>query len=67
MCSCLFFTVQAYGYHSQTHFIDIFQMEQFSAVKFAMGYEKNMSLLVIAKSPKVVKIGLGSFNAYACP
>ena len=30
-----------------------FQIEHFSAVKFAMGYEKNMSYLVIAKSPKV--------------
>ena len=26
-------------------FINIFQMEHFSAVKFAMGYEKNMSFL----------------------
>ena len=34
-------------------FINIFQMKHFSAVKFAMGYEKNMSFLVIAKSPKV--------------
>ena len=45
-------------------FINIFQMEHFSAVKFAMGYEKNMSFLVIAKSPKVWKKswkdGLGS-------
>ena len=30
-------------------FIDIFQTEHFSAVKFAMGYEKNISFLVIAK------------------
>ena len=47
-------------------FINIFQMEHFSAVKFTMGYEKNMSFLVIPKSPKVSKkvekIGLGSFN-----
>ena len=47
-------------------FINIFQTECFSAVKFAMGYEKNMSFLVIPKSPKVWKkvemIGLGSFN-----
>ena len=34
-------------------FINIFQMECFSAVKFAMGYEKSMSFLVIPKSPKV--------------
>ena len=38
-------------------------MEHFSAVKFAIGYEKNMSFLVIAKSlkvgKKVEKIGLG--------
>ena len=32
---------------------NIFQMEHFSAVKFAMGYEKNMSFLRILKSPKV--------------
>ena len=36
-------------------FINIFQMEHFSAVKFAMGYEKNISFLVIAKYPKVRK------------
>ena len=36
-------------------FINIFQMEQlqFSTVKFAMGYEKNMNFLVIAKYPEV--------------
>ena len=50
-----------------THvFINIFQMEEFSAGKFAMGYQKNMSFLVIAKFPKVEKklknIGLGFFN-----
>ena len=33
-------------------FIDIFQMGHFSAVKFTMGYEKNMNFPVIAKSPK---------------
>ena len=49
-------------------FISIFQMEHFLAVKFAMGYDKNMSFLVIVKSPKnwktkVEKIGLGSFNS----
>ena len=32
-----------------------FQIEHFSAFKFVMGYEKNMSYLVIAKSPKVWK------------
>ena len=36
-------------------FTNIFQTEHFSAVKFAMGYEKNMSFLVIPKSPKVGK------------
>ena len=29
-------------------FINIFQMEHLLAVKFSMGYEKNMSFLVIA-------------------
>ena len=49
-------------------FINIFQTEHFSSVKFAMGYEKNiMSFLVIAKclnfeEKKVEKIGLGSFK-----
>ena len=33
-------------------FINIFQTEHFIAVKFSMGYEKNMSFLVIAKSPE---------------
>ena len=33
--------------------INIFQVEHFLDVKFSMGYEKNMSFLVIAKSPKV--------------
>ena len=36
-------------------FINIFQMENFSAVKFAIGYEKNMSFLVIPKYAKVEK------------
>ena len=43
-------------------------MEHFSAAKFAIGYEKNMSFLVIAKSPKVwkkvEKIALGSLRRY---
>ena len=47
-------------------FINIFQMQHFSAMIFYMGYEKNMSFLVIPKSPKVrkkvEKIGLGSFK-----
>ena len=34
-------------------FINIFQTKHFLAVNFSMGYEKNMSFLVIAKSPKV--------------
>ena len=42
-------------------------MQHFSAMKFYMGYEKNMSFLVIPKSlkvgGKVEKIGLGSFNS----
>ena len=46
--------------------INIFQLEHFLVVKFAMGYEENMSILVIAKSQKVFKrvekIGLGTFN-----
>ena len=47
-------------------FINIFQMKHFSAVKFAMGYENNMSFPVIPNSPKVwkkvEKKGLGSFK-----
>ena len=42
-------------------------MEHLRAVKFSMGYEKNMSFLVIAKSSKVgkkvEKVGLGSFKS----
>ena len=34
-------------------FINFFQMEHFSAVKFAMVMRKIMSFLVIAKSPNV--------------
>ena len=48
-------------------FINIFQTECFSAVKFDMGYEKKMSFVVIPKCQKVwkkvEKIGLGSFKA----
>ena len=36
-------------------FVNIFQTEHFSAVKFAMGYEKNMSFLLIPKSQEVGK------------
>ena len=36
-------------------FINIFQTERFSAVKFSMGYDKNMSFFVIPKLPKVWK------------
>ncbi len=47
-------------------FIDIFQTEHFSAVKFTRGNEKNMRFLLIPKSQKVRKksevIGLGSFK-----
>ena len=49
-------------------FLNIFQTEHFSSVKFAMGYEKNMSFPVIPKSPKVwkkvKKIRLGSFKLW---
>ena len=34
-------------------FITIFQTEHYSAVKLAMGHEKNISFLVTAKSSKV--------------
>ena len=34
-------------------FIHKYQTGYFSAVKFDMGYEKNMSFLVIPKSPEV--------------
>ena len=34
-------------------FNSTFETKRFSAVKFDMGYEKNMSFLVIAKSLKV--------------
>ena len=48
------------------NFISMFQKKKFWAVKVAMGYRKNMSFLVIPKSPKVSKkvekIKLGSFN-----
>ncbi len=47
-------------------FINIFQMVHFSAVKFDRGNEKNMSFLLIPKSPKVWEkseaIGPGTFN-----
>ena len=36
-------------------FINIFQTEHFLAVKFSVGYDKNMSFLVITESPKVWK------------
>ena len=36
-------------------FTSIFQMKHFLAGKFFVGFEKNMSFLVIAKSPKVWK------------
>ena len=43
-----------YGYHNRGTF-SFFQMEHFSAVKFDMSYKKNMSFLVIPKSPNVVE------------
>ena len=67
-CSCLYLTVLAYLWLTITShiFINIFQREHFWAVKFAIGYEKNMSFLVIPKSSKiwikVEQIGLGFFN-----
>ena len=36
-------------------FINIFQTQHFSAIKFYLGYEKYMSFLVIPTSPKVWK------------
>ena len=36
-------------------FTDIFETEHFLAVKFSMGYQKNMNFLVIANSRKVWK------------
>ena len=43
-----------HGYNNFAHF-HIFQKEHFSAVKFDIGYEKNMSFLVIPKSLQVWK------------
>ncbi len=47
-------------------FINIFQMAHFSAVKFNRCNEKNMSFLLIPKSPKVWEkseaVGPGTFN-----
>ena len=47
-------------------FINIFQTEHFSAVKFAIADKKNLSFLVIPTSlkvwKKVEKIGLGFLN-----
>ncbi len=49
-------------------FINIFQTVHFSAVKFTWGNEKNMSFLLIPKSPKVEEkseaIGPVTFNNY---
>ena len=39
------------------HFLmNIFQAQHFSAMEFYKGYEKNMSFLVIPKSPEVERI-----------
>ena len=71
MCEAILYIPVAYSLIMVTitrHvFINIFQTEHFSAaVKYAMGYEKNMRFLVIVKSPKVwkkvEKIGQGFFN-----
>ena len=51
ICSCLLLHVY-HGYKNRHVFIDIFQTEHFSAVKFVMSYYKNMSFLVIPKSLK---------------
>ena len=67
-CSCLYILLckLSYGYHNQAHFIYIFKMESFSAVKFSMSYEKNVGFLVIPKLPKfgnkVKTMGLGAFK-----
>ena len=49
-------------------FINIFQTEHVSSVKFAMDYEKNVSFFVIGKSPKVWKKSwkdrMGSFKLH---
>ena len=44
-----------YGYITKHIFINIFQTEYFSTVKFDMGYDKNVSFLVISKSLIVLK------------
>ncbi len=48
-------------------FMNIFQTAYFSAVKFTRGNEKNMSFLLIPKSPKVGEksdaIGPGTFKS----
>ena len=63
---CVSLIIYDYGYHTRHVFIDFFQMKCFSAVKFYMGYEKNMNFHVILNFPKILKkvekIGLGSFN-----
>ena len=46
VCYCVSF----YGYITKYIFINIFQVEHFSVVKFDMGYEKNKSFFVISKS-----------------
>ena len=55
-CSCLPYCVSLIMVTITGHiFINFFQMKQFSAVKFDMGYEKSMSFQAIPKSPKVLK------------
>ena len=44
-----------YGYHNRPVFVNNFQTEHFSAVNFAMSYDKNIGLFVVAKSPKLWK------------
>ena len=45
LCSLIMVTITRHV------FMNIFPLEHFSAVKFAMAYEKTMSFLVTPKSP----------------
>ena len=54
ICSCLYLkAVFNYGYYNQARFLQYLPTGHISAVKFVMGYEKNMIFLVILKSPGV--------------
>ena len=55
-CSCSCLLCKLFMVTITRHvFTNIFQTDHFPAVTFSMGYEKNMSFFVIAKSPKVWK------------